>query len=41
MEASGVRGRGRKHLDAIDIPGSEPGIYGPMLHADERLRAEI
>ncbi|AND88930.1 MULTISPECIES: GNAT family N-acetyltransferase [Bradyrhizobium] len=25
----------RKHLDAIDIPGSEESIYGPMLHDDK------
>jgi GNAT superfamily N-acetyltransferase len=29
----------RKHLDALEIPGSEPGIYGPMLHADAARRA--
>ncbi|KIZ43356.1 MULTISPECIES: GNAT family N-acetyltransferase [Rhodopseudomonas] len=27
----------RKHLDAIDIPGSEQSIYGPMLHDDKEM----
>lgn len=27
----------RKHLDAIDIPGSQESIYGAMLHDDNGL----